>query len=260
MSGNMAINPYGGAYKDPYFSTAHQFPNANAMTQYQYSPYLQIPGAIQGAQQSPQVVQQYPQAAATHQTAQPKKKGGTAALILGGIALTGAAILCHHKGNPDLKFFQRLWDGAKVCKNTAVNWCKKAVNRVKNVKTQRVSELTGELPQITKLTEEGKTVLNDNITLRNYTAYIKEKGARIKVKNGKLTKLTFLGEDCTKLYNTDSVIKAEIDGIISEIRNGQHLDTLKNIRFTQKADGVKQLFTAKNVFAKPKFMVGVKKA
>ena len=125
MTGNsMAINPY-GAYNDPYFLAAYQAPNANAMAQYQYNPYLQNASVPQGAQYNPQAV-------TNNQTAQPKKKSGTAALILSGIALTGAAILCHKKGNADLKFFQRLWDGAKVCKDIVVNWCKGLFNKTKN--------------------------------------------------------------------------------------------------------------------------------
>lgn len=242
MSNSMAINGYG----NPYAQNAQY---------YQY-PYMQTYATLQNNQGGYQTsVAQNPPI-----TAKPEKKSHAAGWILGTVAVAGAAILCHKKGNADLKFFPRLWDGAKNCKDIALNWCKKAAKKLSSVKTQKVSELKGELPQITKLTEDGKTVLNDNVALRDYIANIKEKGAEIQVKNGKLSKLTFLGEDWTQLYNTDKAIKAEIDGVMSGIQKGQHLDALKEIRFTQKADGIKQLFKAENITATPEFIVGVKKA
>ena len=112
MSDNMAINGYG-----------------NPHAQYYQYPYMQTYATLgnnQGGYQTQTVAQ--PQDAAVQQK---KKSSKAACVILGAVALTGAAFLCHKKGNADLKFFPRLLDGAKVCKDGVVNWSKNVINSAK---------------------------------------------------------------------------------------------------------------------------------
>ena len=253
MSNGLAINGYGA---DPYSYYAQA---------YQYTPYLQSAYGVQTVQ--PQYAQPV-QVQASAET-EKEKKHSKAALILGTVAVVGAALLCKKAYNVGTgeNFWAKTGDGFKVLWNSAKSKVGKFIhpekftileNNGKNVCiipgeknvikgtaeeiTAKAAELgiSAEAPALTKTLSDGTVALNDGISIKDFIIHHNRYG-NIEVVDGKIDKwLTEAGNSTRWAKNADA--QSFINDLIGKIQKGHNLDGLTNIKFTHTAEDAVRTF------------------
>ena len=135
MQNSTALSGIGGYYNNPFlWQTGNYYNDPYFLQAFAYQPNFM--GAQSAAiQAGSQAGTGSAQASIMQPAAQkePKKKNGLAALIIGGVLTAGAAALCYKKGAQGMKFFERIADGAKVCKDGIGNWFKKVFKGAEGV-------------------------------------------------------------------------------------------------------------------------------
>ena len=274
MSTGMAISGYG--YNDPYFLAAYNSYNPNFQGAAQSQ---SVAAAGQGADLSQNYVKRAPE----------QESSSNAGLILGAaatVASAAALIMAYRKGQ-GANALEKTVDGLKVM----WNGLKGKINSFKPQKltvTEEGGKTLVKIPGRTNImrqgvaadgleaigkdakvamtkTVDGKTVLNDGISLRNFTynydGRVKLKGVRakkdknleIQVVKGKISKILADGKAIDKedFISKNKDIYEELTKLTAQYKRGENLDKLSNIQFAHKADGISRLFTAESSAAEP---------
>ena len=254
MSNGLTINGYGA---DPYSYYAQA---------YQYTPYLQSAYGIQATQ--PQYAQPV-QVHAVAESSDKEKKHSKAGLILGAVAVVGAALLCKKAYNVGTgeNFWAKTGDGFKVLWNSLKSKAGKVFNPEKftilqngekavctipgetNVIKGSAEEIaaaaeklgiSAEAPELTKTLSDGTKVLNDGVSIKDFVINHKKYG-KIHVVDGNIAEWTTKAGNSTAFAkNTDA--QSFIRDLISKIQKGQNLEGLTDIRFTHTADNAVRTF------------------
>lgn len=243
---------------DPYFMTA-----------YQYNPYYAQYVTQLQAQQGQQTQQTTVSAAQTTKAAE-KKDHSKAGLILGGVALVGAAVLCHKAYKVGSgEGFAKLGDGFKTLWNSAKNKVNNVVNPEKFTILENGNKTVCTVPKRTNimrtenvtqaLSDIGENAANEILSadalkngtqkLRNFT-YTDDKGNIIKVVKGNIVEYKKGAITMTGRYNVaEKLSKTEysrLTQLVQDCMNGNNLDKMTDITFSQSGNGVAKLFrTAK---------------
>lgn len=256
MSNGLTINGYGA---DPYSYYAQA---------YQYTPYLQSAYGIQATQ--PQYAQPV-QVHAVAESSDKEKKHSKAGLILGAVAVVGAALLCKKAYNVGTgeNFWSKTGDGFKVMWNSLKGKAGKLFHPEKftilenNGKTvctipgetniikgsaeeiAAAAEKLGistEAPKaLTKTLEDGTVTLADGVSIKDFVIKHDIYG-KIKVVDGNIAEWTTLKGNPT-VYSKNTDAQSFIHDLIGKIQKGQNLKGLTDIRFTQTAEDAVKTFT-----------------
>ncbi len=269
---------YGALLNDPYFQQAFNSPNVNAQQSIMNQGTMTQPVATQStAVPTTQVTPSFKGASQEIAEEGEKKKSNGWKWALGLAAAAGLAFCgykCYTKGTGE--GLAKILDGAKQYLGGA----KKAVKGIAN---------GGKADEVFTIAKNGDDVLctvpgranilrgadaADDIAkiggqttipsladkasqLRRYT--FDADGYTFEVVKGKVTKCTNATGDCLKAFGEDAALKSKIEGMIKDFSEGKNLDSLRDITFGHKANGVSRLFRVASSTETPELVAGVSK-
>lgn len=260
MTNSMAIGSYGF---DPYFMQAYQTPNYYAGN---YMAQNNVPAATTALPSANTTTSTTTATATNNQQnvnfkgKEKEKSNSTAWAILGTVAVIGAACLCkkaYNKGVGDTVLakvkdgFSKMWSGAKT---SVTNLIKDQVTVTKNGDDiicnlpNKTNFLRGDniADDIAKLggSAEIPALSDAGSKLRRYT--FDADGFTFEVVKGKITKCTSGADDYLKIFQEDANMKSKVEKMVKEFAQGKNLDQLRNIKYSNNANGISRLYEVAN--------------